>query len=63
MRLRLSRICTYGVGVMTMLIAIQRHLLAGAPNAAPEIDTSLLSAAVAVVAAGALILRSRRRSK
>jgi LPXTG-motif cell wall-anchored protein len=46
-----------------MVIAIERQLLAGAVPTAPEIDGSLISAGLGLLAGGILILRSRRRSK
>ena len=42
MRSRLARICGYGFGVLTMVIAIEGQLLAGAVPTAPEIDGSLI---------------------
>ena len=63
MSTRVARFCTYALGVMTMLVAIPSGLLAGSVPSAPEIDPSSISAAVGVVAAGVLILRSRRRTK
>jgi hypothetical protein len=63
MRSRLAGICAYGLGVTTMLVAIQQHLFAGTNVAAPEIDASSISTAVGVIAAGVLILRSRGHSK
>lgn len=63
MRSRLARICGYGFGVLTMVIAIEGHLLAGAVPIAPEIDGSSISAGLGLLAGGILILRSRRRSK
>jgi hypothetical protein len=63
MRSRLARICGYGFGVLTMVIAIQGQLLAGTVPIAPEIDGSLVSAGLGLLAGGILILRSRRGSK
>jgi len=63
MRSRMARMFAYGLGVTTILVAVQRHLVAGSTANAPEIDASSISVAVGVVAAGVLILRSRRRSK
>jgi hypothetical protein len=60
---RVARFCTYALGLMTMLVAIPSGLLAGSLPAAPEIDPASISAAVGLVAAGVLILRSRRGSK
>jgi hypothetical protein len=63
MSTRMARFCTYTLGLMTMLVAIPSGLLAGSLPAAPEIDPASISAAVGLVAAGVLILRSRRGSK
>jgi hypothetical protein len=63
MRSRLARICGYGFGVLTMVIAVERHLLAGTAPVAPEIDGASISAGLGLLAGGILILRSRRRSK
>ena len=63
MRSRLARICGYGFGVLTMVIAIEGHVLAGAVPIAPEIDGSSISAGLGLLAGGILILRSRRGSK
>jgi hypothetical protein len=63
MRSRLARICGYGFGVLTTVIAIEGQVLAGVVPTAPEIDGSLISAGLGVLAGGILILRSRRRSK
>jgi hypothetical protein len=60
---RLARICGYGFGVLTMVIAVERHLLAGGTPVAPEIDGASISAGLGLLAGGILILRSRRRSK
>lgn len=63
MRSRMAGIYRYGLVAMTMLIAIPSQLLASVPTPAPEVDAASVSAAVGVVAAGVLILRSRRRTK
>jgi len=65
MRSRLLRICGYGLGVVSLLIATQGHLRAGLSAAvpAPEIDGASISAGLGVLAAAVLILRSRRRAK
>ena len=65
MRSRLMRICGYGLGVVSLVIATQGHLRAGilAAAPAPEIDGASISAGLGLVAAAVLILRSRRRSK
>jgi hypothetical protein len=48
---------------MTMLVVIQRQVLAGVPVAAPEIDGASISAGLGALAAAVLILRSRRRAR
>ena len=63
MRSRLARICGCCFGVLTMVIAIEGHLLAGTAHATPEIDAGSISAGLGLLAGGILILRSRRRSK
>ena len=63
MRSRLARICGYGFGVLTMVIAIEGQLLAGTVPIAPEIDGASISAGLGLLAGGILILRSRRGSK
>jgi len=63
MNLRFGRICGYGVGLLTIIAAIQGHALAVAAVSAPEIDGASVSAGIAVVAGGVLILRSLRRAK
>lgn len=63
MRSRLARVCGYGFGVLTMVIAFEGQVLAGVVPTAPEIDGSLISAGLGLLAGGILILRSRRRSK
>jgi hypothetical protein len=63
MRSGLTRVVTFGVGVITMVVAIQQHIFAGTVPSAPEIDGASISAGLGVLAAGILILRSRRRTK
>jgi hypothetical protein len=63
MSTRVARFCTYALGVMTMLVALPSGLAAGSVPGVPEVDPASISAAVGVVAAGVLILRSRRGSK
>ena len=58
-----ARVSMYGLGLMTMVLALQSRLLAGFPTYAPEIDGASISAGVGLVAAAVLILRSRRHSK
>ena len=63
MRSRLLRICGYGLGAVSLLIATQGHLRAGFQASAPEIDGASISAGLGLVAATVLILRSRRHEK
>jgi MYXO-CTERM domain-containing protein len=63
MRSHVARVCGYGLGLLSMVIAIEGHLLAGSVPVAPEIDGASISAGLGLVAACVLILRSRRRSK
>ena len=63
MRSNLVRMCGCVLGMIAMLIGLQSHALAGSPPAAPEIDGASISAGLGVLAAGLLILRSRRRTK
>lgn len=63
MRARVSGICAYGLGVITLLAAFQSQIFAGNLSPAPEIDGASISAGLGVLAAGILILRSRRRTK
>jgi hypothetical protein len=65
MRLRFAELLAYGLGITTILVATQGLAVAAGPVplAAPELDGASISAAVGVLAAGILILRSRRRTK
>ena len=63
MRSSVVRICGYGLGVIAILIGFESHALAGNVSPVPEIDGASISAGLGVLAAGILILRSRRRSK
>ena len=51
--------------IITILVATQRLVFAAGPVAAPapELDGASISAGLGVLAAGILILRSRRRTK
>jgi len=63
--MRLSQIAVFGLGVLVALVAIQTPALASISSTvpAPEIDGSSLSAGLGLLAAGLLIIRSRRKSK
>jgi hypothetical protein len=60
--MRLTVHSAFIVGVALMLVATASPLFAGS-FAAPEIDPGTIAAGVGVLAAGALVLRARRRSK
>jgi hypothetical protein len=53
----------YGLGVVALIFAIEGQAHAGALQTVPEINGSTLSAGLALLSAGALIIRSRMRSK
>ena len=53
----------FGLAVLALVVATQRSLFAGFNIQAPEIDGSSLSTGLVLLAAGALIVRSRFRSK
>ena len=63
MRQHIVRGGWFGLGVLALILAVQGHVLAGTPVVTPEIDGSSLSAGLGLLAAGALIVRSRMRSK
>jgi hypothetical protein len=60
---RVIRISVYGLGLLTVVLSIQEHLLAGGASRAPEIDGSSISAGLGLLAAGVLIVRSRWHRK
>jgi MYXO-CTERM domain-containing protein len=63
MRSSLASVCGYGVSVVGVLLAMPGYALAGNLASAPEIDGASISAGLGLLAAGILILRSRRRTK
>ena len=63
MRSQIVRATWFGLGVITMVLAIQGQAHAVATAPVPEIDGGTLSAGLALLSAGALIIRSRMRSK
>ena len=54
---------TYGLGLLTLVMALGTPLFAAFPVEAPEIDGGSLSAGLGLLTAGVLIVRSRMRSK
>ena len=63
MRTLIARVALYSFAVLMLVVMAQRSLLATLTPSAPEVDSSTLSAGVALVAAGVLIVRSRMKSK
>ena len=63
MRLDVLRAAWYGLGVIAAVLAVSGQLHAGTTIPTPEIDGSSLSAGLGLLAAGAMILRARMRSK
>ena len=63
MRSQIVRAACYGLGAIAMVLAIQGQAMAGqiAPVPAPEIDGSTLSAGVALLASGVMIVRARMK--
>lgn len=58
---RLLGICGLGLAALTIVLGTPAHVLAGGTVTAPEIDGASVSAGLALVTAGGLILRSFRR--
>jgi hypothetical protein len=63
MRSQIVRGGWFGLGILALILAVQGHVMAGSPLPTPEIDGRSLSAGLGLLAAGALIVRSRIRSK
>ena len=63
MRSHIVSAAWYGLGAIALVLAVQGPALAGVVTPAPEIDGSTLSAGLGLLAAGALIVRSRMKSK
>jgi MYXO-CTERM domain-containing protein len=57
------RVCLCSVALIAVLRAVEAPLFATVAPAVPEIDSTSLSAGLALLAAGILVVRSRRRSK
>jgi len=60
---RVSRLATYALGLATLVCLASSTVFAGRPVPSPEVDGSTLSTGFGLLAAGALIVRSRMRSK
>ena len=57
------RVCLCSVAMVAVLRAVEAPLFATVAPAVPEIDATSMSAGLALLAAGILIVRSRPRSK
>jgi len=62
-RLNALRICTYGSGLLALMLAATARMSAISVSSAPEIDGGSLGAGLGLLAASVLILRARIRSK
>ena len=64
MRSRVVGVCSFGLGVMVALVALAGNAMAiDVPAIAPEIDPNTILTGLGLLAAGVLLVRSRRRSK
>ncbi len=63
MRTRWIRNAAYSVGLVIVIVSFSASPRAAGPTNAPEIDGSGVSAGLGLLAAGALIVRSRMKSK
>lgn len=63
MKAHVIRAAWYGLGAIALILAAQGQALAGEPHPVPEIDGGTLSAGIGLLAAGAMIVRSRMQSK
>jgi hypothetical protein len=63
MRAQLNQKAAYGLGFLTVVLSLGTPLFAAVATQAPEIDATSMSAGLGLLAAGALIVRSRMRSK
>jgi hypothetical protein len=64
MRLSVARLCAYCAGFLILVTSAGTQVQASlTPAAAPEIDGSVMTVGLGLLAGAVLILRSRRRSK
>ena len=63
MRSRLTRLASLSLAILAIVVFAQGALFASPTVQAPEIDGNSISAGLGLLSAGALILRSRMRSK
>jgi hypothetical protein len=63
MRSRLTRFTSLSLAVLAIVVFAQGALSASPTVQAPEIDGNSVSAGIGLLSAGAMILRSRMRSK
>jgi len=57
--MRISKMCSYGLGILMTIISLSGTALAGAATA-PEIDGGSVTAGLGLLAAGILLLRARK---
>lgn len=62
MNSELRRSLWYTLGLTAMLFGAERHLLATIANV-PELNASSLTTGLALLSAGVLMIRARKRSK
>ena len=62
-RAGMARVACWVLGASLIAQATGTNLLAGGATVTPEIDASSMSAGLALLAGGVLILRSRRQKK
>jgi hypothetical protein len=63
MHFPVASVCRVVLATAIVTITFGAPVLAGTPNAAPEIDGSSISAGLGLLAAGVLIVRSRWHRK
>jgi hypothetical protein len=63
MQSHIVRAGCYGLAVIALVVSVAGLSYAGTVSRTPEIDGSTVSAGIGLLAAGALILRARMRSK